>query len=173
MITFDVTIIPAAFSIPAAHNVSLEPLLFQKTAHGPTPTHADLNWENPCGSVACLFLPVAVLADVPFDDSDERVKSLVGFQLCFGQLCDLSFGSFLGVAEPADDTSDRQDGFRKPADLLLVFRDLSPSFRGESDVLLAHLLHVGSELGLLLKDELHRAAHFLVGHLLPHAGILN
>jgi len=30
-----------------------------------------------------------------------------------------------------------------------------------------HLLHVGGELGLLLKDELHGAAHFLVGHVLP------
>ena len=41
MIIFDVTMMPAGFSIPAAHNVSLEPLLFQKMAHRPTQTHTD------------------------------------------------------------------------------------------------------------------------------------
>jgi len=59
-----------------------------------------------------------------------------------GQFCNFAFRSFQGVAEPAD--------------LLLMLR-----------LLFTHLVHVDAKPGLLLKDELHGAAHFLVGHVLP------
>ena len=135
------------------------------------------------------FLPIAVLADVAFDNSNKNVQPRLGPQLRsgqlrdssfgsplglgqlgdvsfssplgLGQLRDVSFGSFLGVADPVDNARNCQDGFRELADLLLLL-----------SLHLAYLLDVGSELSLLFKDELHGVAHFFVGHLLPHAGIL-
>jgi len=108
-----------------------------------------------------------VLADVALDEADEGIQSVVGPRLCIGQSGDFPFASFLslgesrndsfcpflGIAEPSHYRRNSQNGLCELADLLLL---LPLNF--------AHLLHVGSELGLLIEDEVHGASHFLIGH---------